>query len=140
MKFNDSKVASKKQLKKLSSFVTELCEQHTSTRTITEMLDCIEVKVNSLLGKSSRPLDRRRLDIWRASFASIKAKHSRQTRKLGKRDHYRHHQSPRKSKTGPHRTLAAAINYRYLDSPVCLLYFVVSFQLCNIHNSEIWYF
>ncbi|MCP9257933.1 Histone-lysine N-methyltransferase ASH1L [Dirofilaria immitis] len=91
-----------------------LREQHTSTQTILEMLESIEMKVNSLLGKSSKPLDRRKLDIWRASFTSIKAKYLRQTRKLGKNDH----QSPKKSKTGPHRTLAAAINYRYLDSPI----------------------
>ncbi|CAG9537595.1 unnamed protein product [Cercopithifilaria johnstoni] len=118
MKFNDSKVASKKQLKKLSNFVTELLEQHTSTQTVLEMLESIELKVNSLLSKSGKPLDRRKLDVWRTSFASIKAKHSRQARKYGKSDYQQHHQSRRKSKTGPHRTLAAAINYRYLDSPI----------------------
>uniref|UniRef100_A0A1I8EN12 BAH domain-containing protein n=1 Tax=Wuchereria bancrofti TaxID=6293 RepID=A0A1I8EN12_WUCBA len=118
MKFNDSKLASKKELKKLSNFITELREKHASTRTVLEMLESIEMKVNSLLGISGRSLDRRKLDIWRASFASIKAKHSRQVRKFGKGDHQQHHQSPKKSKTGPHRTLTAAIDYRYLDSPI----------------------
>ncbi|VDK68183.1 unnamed protein product [Onchocerca ochengi] len=114
MKFNDSKVASKKQIKKLSNFIAELREQQNSTQTILEMLESVEVKVNALLGKSCKPLDRRKLDIWRASFASIKAKHSRQARKFGKNDL----QNAKKSRTGPHRTLAAAIDYRYLDSPI----------------------
>uniref|UniRef100_A0A0R3RIN6 Histone-lysine N-methyltransferase n=1 Tax=Elaeophora elaphi TaxID=1147741 RepID=A0A0R3RIN6_9BILA len=118
MKFDDSKVASKKQIKKLSNFVTELREQHTSTQTILEMLESIELKVNTLLGKSGKPLDRRKLDVWRASFASIKAKYSRQARKYGRNDYQQHHQSRKKSKTGPHRTLAAAINYKYLDSTI----------------------
>lgn len=117
MKFNDSKLASKKELKKLSSFITELREKHASTRTALEMLESIEIKINSLLGISGRSLDRRKLDIWRANFASIKAKHSRQVRKFSKNDQ-QHHQSPKKSKTGPHRTLTAAIDYRYLDSPI----------------------
>uniref|UniRef100_A0A915PES9 Histone-lysine N-methyltransferase n=1 Tax=Setaria digitata TaxID=48799 RepID=A0A915PES9_9BILA len=114
-KFEDSKVASKKQLKKLSNFVEELRVHQTSMQTTVEILESIEVKINTLLGKSTRPLDRRKLDIWRASFASIKSGYLRQARKSGKIDH---HQSPRKSRTGPHRTLAAVINYRYLDSPI----------------------
>lgn len=123
MKLSDSKIASKKQLKKLSNFITEVREQYASTGTILEILESIELKVNSLLSKSGRPLDRRKLDVWRTSFASIKAKYTRQSRKYGKSYYQLHQQNRRKSKTGPHRTLAAAIDYKYLDSPVCLFMF-----------------
>lgn len=126
MKFDDSKVASKKQRKKLSNFVAQLRDQQTSTRTVLEILESVEVKVNDFFEKSGRLLDQQKLDNWRTAFASIKAKYLREARKFGKNDQ-QSHQSQRKSKTGPHRTMTATIDYKYLDSSVCLCSYMISF-------------
>ncbi|VDN04319.1 unnamed protein product [Thelazia callipaeda] len=116
-KLNDSKVISTKEIKKFAKFVAELCEWHgTAIQTVSEVLESIEMKVNTLIEKSSKPLDRRKLDMWRSSYASIKSKYLRQTKKISRADHQLQRQ--KKCKSGPHRTLTAVIDYKYLDSHI----------------------
>ncbi|VDK27815.1 unnamed protein product, partial [Gongylonema pulchrum] len=113
-KFEDSKVASKKLLKMLADHVTELRQQTSPAPGISEIIDSIEVKVNTLLAKSTRPLDKRKLDVWRTSFGFIKTSCLGQSSAQGRLEQH----TPKRGKTGPHRMLAAEIDYKYLDSNI----------------------
>lgn len=131
-KYANSKISSKKQQKKLAAFLHDLAER-TPVPTNLEAADLIGFKIDALLSKSSKILDKRKVDAWKAAFATLKRTYTRKHKKCGRAEK----RNGKKTKNGSHRVLAAAIDYSYLDSKVVHLISSSYFSLFSISSLEI---